>query len=169
MSAHAMEFLGRCLRDNKELPAEAVDRLKAFWVWRFTQITMAGKSKHYARELSEFGGWFSSGHLEQDWAISQLMEVLNLTGKAEPDHLVIERLVAIREATPSKVVECLRLLVEGDKEGWLLLGQQENVRQILSSGLRSTDGHVREAATDFINWLAARGSREYLSLLQRIS
>lgn len=167
LSAHAMEFLGRCLRDNKELPEEAIEKLKAFWNWRFTQVTTGGNSKHYARELSEFGGWFASGHLNLDWSISQLQEVLKRTGKAEPDHLVIERLVAIREAMPGKAVECLRLLVEGDKEGWLLLGQQDNVAQILASALGDTDTHARELARDFINWLAARGIREFLSLLQK--
>lgn len=169
LSAHAMEFLGRCLRDNKELPEEAIDRLKKLWVWRFTQIATSGKTKHYAKELSEFGGWFASGHLDLEWSISQLIEVLKRTGKAEPDHLVIERLVAIREAMPGQAIECLRLLVEGDKDGWLLLGQQENVRQILSSALTSADSHVREVATDFINWLAARGVRDFLHLLSRPS
>ncbi|MDF0643149.1 MAG: hypothetical protein P0111_03905 [Nitrospira sp.] len=165
LSAHAMDFLGRCLRDNNELPIEAIDRLKAFWIWRYTQITTTGKSKHHARELSEFGGWFASGHLDLDWSISQLLDVLKRTGKAEPDHLVIERLVSIREAMPGKVIECLRLLIEGDKEGWLLLGEQEHVREILSAGVASSDQHVREAATELINWLAARGNREFLSLL----
>jgi hypothetical protein len=171
LSAHAMDFLGRCLRDrdNKELPEEAIDRLKAFWMWRFTQITTSGKSKHYAKELSEFGGWFASGHLDLTWSISQLLEVLKRTGKAEPDHLVIERLVEICEAVPGQAVECLRLLIEGDKEGWLLLGQQENVRQLLSSALASADDHVKEAATDFINWLAARGIRDFFSLLSQQS
>ena len=167
LAAHAMEFLGRCLRDNKELPEEAVDRLKAFWMWRFTQITTTGKSKHYAKELSEFGGWFPSGHLDLAWSISQLLEVLKRTGKAEPDHLVIEQLVAMREAMPGKAIECLRLLVEGDKEGWLLLGQEENVRQILSAGLVSVDAHVRETTTEFINWLAARGTRAFIGLLSK--
>jgi len=169
LSAKAMHFLGRCLRDNKELPEEAIDRLKNIWAWRFAQITRSDKSKYYVKELSEFGGWFASEHLDLDWSISQLLDVLQRTGKAEPDHLVIERLAVIREAMPGKALECLRLLIEGDKEGWLLLGQQENVRQILSSALTSADGHVREAATNFINWLAAKGIRDFLNLFSQKS
>ena len=169
LTAHAMKFLGRCLRENTELPEEAVDRLKAFWMWRYTQITTTGTSKHYVKELSKFGGWFASGHLDLAWSISQLLNVLKYTGKAEPDHLVIERLVEICELVPGQAVECLRLLIDGDKEGWLLLGQQENVHQILSSAVTSADGHVRDVATEFINWLAARGNRDFLGLLSERS
>jgi len=151
------------------LPEEAVDRLKAFWMWRYTQITTTGTSKHYVKELSKFGGWFASGHLDLAWSISQLLNVLKYTGKAEPDHLVIERLVEICELVPGQAVECLRLLIDGDKEGWLLLGQQENVHQILSSAVTSADGHVRDVATEFINWLAARGNRDFLGLLSERS
>jgi hypothetical protein len=169
LSAHGMEFLGRCLRDNKELPEDAIERLKQLWVWRLTQITTSGKSKHYTKELSEFGGWFASGHLDLEWSMSQLTEVLKRTGKTEPDHLVIERLAVVSHQIPGQAVECLRLLIEGDKEGWLLLGQQDNVRKILSTALISADHHVREVATEFINWLAARGVRDFLNLLSRLS
>lgn len=169
LSAKTMHFLGRCLRDNKELPEEAVDRLKGLWIWRFTQITTSDESQLYIKELSEFGGWFASEHLDPEWSIYQLLNVLQRTGKAEPDHLVIERLAEIRETMPGKALECLRLLIEGDQEGWLLLGQQANLRQILSSALTSADGHVSEAATNFINWLAAKGTRDFLTLLSQQS
>lgn len=167
LSAKAMHFLGRCLRESKELPEEAIERLKKLWMWRFTELAKSGKSKHYTKELSEFGGWFASRHLDLDWSLSQLLEVLKRTGKADPDHLVIERLVEICEAAPGQVVECLRLLIEGDKEGWMLLGQHENASKILSTALVSADRSASESATNLINWLAARGVRDFLGLLSQ--
>lgn len=118
-------------------------------------------------ELAEFGGWFASGRFDLTWSMAQLLEVLRLVGKAEPDHLIVERLAEVSDIMPGQAVEALRLLVEGDREGWLLLGYHGHARTILTNAIQGSVQEAREDAIAFINWLAARGVREFLDLVPR--
>lgn len=168
LCAHALDFIARGLRETEEMPPlDVLIRLKTIWERRFQKVRNLSKPNPYFVELAEFGGWFASNRFDSNWAVVELLEVLRLVGRAEPDHLVVERLASLSESMPSKAVESLRLLVEGDQEGWGLLSWHGHARTILSSALNSDEPQAREEATAFVNWLAARGIRNFLELLSR--
>lgn len=97
----------------------------------------------HSEEVAAFGWWFASGKFDDGWAIAQLKEALRLSGKTEPYELVLERLARLSTRMPVDVVECLRLIVEGDKEGWNIRTWREPKRTILETVLKSRDSMVR--------------------------
>jgi hypothetical protein len=111
--------------------------------------------------------WFASAKFDDEWSINQLMEVLKLTKKAEPDHMVIERLVEVCKVFPQQTVECLKLMAEGDKEGWEIYGWREKARTILAIALQTSDSYVKTAAENVVHYFGKRGYLEFRSLLQK--
>lgn len=110
--------------------------------------------------------WLRSGFGSQRSSfVSQLAEALRIAKKAEPDHLVVERLAEVSASMPKKSVECLGMIVAGDKEGWGILGWRESARKILGAAMNSADVAAKAAAAEQIHRLGARGYFEFRELL----
>jgi hypothetical protein len=162
--AHAIWFIGSVFRGEKEPPPEEMlRRLATLWERRLLETRR--EPRLHAKELGAFGDWFISEVFEDAWAVSQLLEVLRLTGRAEPDHLIMERLVKLTPAMPGRVVECVRRMIEGADEGWKVYGWRDQIRSIIGSAIRSDEVLVREAAAAVVHLLAARGHLEFKDLL----
>ena len=71
--------------------------------------------------------------------------------------LVLERLASLAADMQADVVDCLRLLLEGDTEGWRIIAFCDVQRRILRAALRSGDPRARQTAENLINQLGARG------------
>jgi hypothetical protein len=87
--------------------------------------------------------------------------------KIEPDHMVVERLSLLAADMPRQDVECLRLIVEGDTEGWRVHSWREHARTILATAIQGTDAGARQAAVDLVHRLGARGYFEFRDLLPK--
>jgi hypothetical protein len=160
---HAMWFVGRIFRkDGDEPPAEMIDRLKDLFEGRMETLR-ADPPKH-RKELEQFGSWFAAGRFGDEWSLAKLHEILSLVGSAEPDSLVMDRLVKWAPERPSEVLDCVRLMVEGADEYWEIQGWRDGIRRIVSIGLQ-TGGAARNAATALVNILAARGHLDFMDLL----
>jgi hypothetical protein len=160
----AIEFIGRSLRDNKgDIPPAVIGRFTALWERRI-QLARATPAE-FVEELANFGWWFVSGKLDEAWAIQQLGEVLRLAKKAEPDHLIAETLAGMAARRPLEALRCLEGLVEADREGWGILGWENQARIILAAAMGSGDVEAREAATALIHRLGARGRLGFRDLL----
>jgi hypothetical protein len=163
---HAFDFIGRSLEAEKgAVPTEIIKRLRILWNDRFSIARLSPDAN--ARELAAFGWWFASAKFDDEWSINQLMEVLKLTKKAEPDHLVIQRLAEVCKVFPRQCVECLRLMAEGDKEGWQVYGWREQALTILGIALQSSDPDIKAASENVVNYFGKRGYLEFRSLLQK--
>jgi hypothetical protein len=170
LKAHALEFLGRALRDTKgSISQEILDRLRLLWERRLAAARGANNPPTHSSELATFGWWFVSEKFDDLWAITQLIEALKLARNIEPDDLVIERLATIATAFPQQAVECLRLMVEGDYESWHMHIWREHARTILAKAIQGTDIHGRQAAVDLTHQLGARGYFEFRDLLPTTS
>jgi hypothetical protein len=66
---------------------------------------------------------------------------------------------------PEQCIECMRLLVEGDTDGYEILGWQENGRRVLSAAIKSGTPKAKASATALINRLVARGYSGFKDLL----
>lgn len=102
---------------QQTLEEEILHRTRILWETRLAACKAASDPAAFA-ELLPFGWWFASGKFADTWAFQQLEHVLLLTHQAEPDHLVVERLATVAAATPAPALNCLRLLIEGDNDGW---------------------------------------------------
>jgi hypothetical protein len=61
------------------------------------------------------------GRCSVNRGLDNFFETLRLTNKIDADHKIIEHLEAFTEIYPKEVIECITLMLEGEKEGWGLL------------------------------------------------
>lgn len=165
LRSHALEFVGRSLNDTKvAVPSQKLNWLRALWEQRINATRSAIPPVSHA-ELAAFSWWFASGKFDDIWAVAQLKEVLKLAGRVEFDHLVVKRLATLATTMLVPAVECLGLIVEGDREGWRIHGWCEHAQTILATALQSTDKTARQAAVALIHRLGARGYLGFGDLL----
>jgi hypothetical protein len=165
----SLEFIGRALKghDADNISSVVLDRLKALWAWRLETAQSAQVKKDFSRELAAFAWWFSSARFETLWSVDQQLKALQLEPHANLPHLVLERLAEIGEEAPLQSLKCLKLIVEGDSEGSVLAGWEDQCRKVLSVGVSSTVPEVRDFAEDLIQLLGASGYLSFLDLLSR--
>jgi len=167
---HAIWVVGRDFNEiDEEIPSEVLERLKALWSERINEARDAESKAPYTSELSAFGGWFASTKFDDQWAITQLRDALKLVGSTEPYHRVLERLATLALSMPAIAVECLGLMVEGDKKRRYAYSWHEHMRAILEAALDSEDTTTQRSARALIDRLLAR-DRTYAGfrdLLQR--
>ena len=160
----AIRFIGSSLIEAKQkVDPEIIDRLKALWDQRME--VAIGEPATSSLEISQFGWWFISDGMDDLWSIAQLIEVLKLTGKIEPDHRVIERLATLSKTQPKDTLEALSLMIEGDREGWRIHSWREEARAIITVALQAEDKTTKEVARSLVNRLCANGFLEYGDLL----
>lgn len=147
-----------------DVPPDIEGRLQAFFNIRLLIYRM-NPSAPDRTELEEFGWWFGSGKLDATWCLDRLKRVLAITGKVEPDNIVLERLVSIAKDEPLDAVTCLLSMVQGDQEGWWLYGAKDEIRTILAAAQESGDHSAQDKAVETINLLGERGRPEYRDLL----
>ncbi len=166
LRAHAITFVGRSLeRTEGDVPEKILERLKQLWERRLAAARQAQDASDFVEEMTAFGWWFVSGKLDVDWALAQLSASLRLTRKSEPDQMVLERLAETAQTHPRESVECLRMIAEGDREGWSIYASRDHVRTILEAGLRNPG--TAEDARRVVNYLGSRGFLDFRGLLER--
>ncbi|MGB9898431.1 hypothetical protein, partial [Thermanaerothrix sp.] len=162
---HAIAFIGLSLESTEEeIPPEILDRLKSLWEFRLAQAKTV-QASHKA-EMAAFSRWFISGKLDKHWAIQQLLEALKISGYAELDYVLLERLAALAQEMPSETVQCLKILVEGKINSWEICAWRKEAPIILATALQSFDLGARQAAYDLVNYLGRHGYFEFLDLLK---
>jgi hypothetical protein len=167
---HAIWLVARDFNEMEgEIPNEVLERLTALWSIRLGEAQNAESIAPYVSELSAFGGWFASGKFDDLWAITQLRDALRLAGSIEPYHLVLERLAELAPSAPEMAVECLSLMIEGDKKRRYVYTWHEHMRAILEAVLESQDQPARRSARSLIDRLLARDRAHagFRDLLQR--
>src|SRR4029077_4072477 len=106
---------------------------------RLYSAQRAASPETFVKDLSNFGWWCASQKFEERWSIEMLLAVLQITKKAQGQMRVV-KLPAERCPTyPVECVACLRLMVEGDREGWLLLGVENDAQVVLKLALSSNN------------------------------
>ena len=137
------------------MPSTVAARLKKLWTERLKAVDQ--QPEIGAEELKEYGWWFASGKLDDEWSIAQLLEALRLAKQVEPDHLVVERLVEMTQKAPRQCVEALSMMIEGDTQGWAILGWKGKAEEILRTARKSGNAEARERAEEVVNLLGSRG------------
>lgn len=165
LRAHSLQFIGLALEQTPgDISAEILNRLKQLWESRLHTAKKAPQALDFKNEIGAFGWWFVSEKFDMDWAIAQLLESLLLVRQTKPNHMVLEHLLKTVETHPLESVQCLRIIAEGDREGWAISVNRDNIRKILEVALRNPS--AREEAERTIHYLGSQGFLEYRNLLQ---
>jgi hypothetical protein len=163
--AEALESIGNGLMDDGELTAEMTTRLHTL-LERRLETVRESDDLQAGEELRGFAWWFASGKLDATWSLEQLAATVEAGGRIHPDHLVAERLAALRDEHLPAVVRALELLIESGTRPWFVLGAREQIESILATAL-AAEGEPAARARDVVNRLVARGHTDYERLLER--
>jgi len=162
----AIGFVGRTIKnDTGEIAPEVLERLRRLWPSRLETAGAAPDKSAFRLELSQFGWWFVSGRFADDWSIDQLLATLRITRKVEADLWVVERLRDLASAMPEKAIECVSLMVDGDEEGWGMLGWRDSAHKVIEAGVVSRDVGTRQVARALVHKLGGLGYFEFGKLL----
>ena len=115
--------------------------------------------------LANFGYWFVSGKFEERWALDTLLGTLRITKKTESEMAIVKRLAEICPQYPVDCLSCLRLMIEGDRERWLLVGVEDDARRLLRSALDSNQPDAALPARRLVEDLIAKGHFGFRTLL----
>jgi len=66
---------------------------------------------------------------------------------------------------PIECVNCLRLMIEGDRDRWLLLGVENDATELLRQALRSNNPEAALSARRLAEELIARGHFGFRAIL----
>jgi hypothetical protein len=159
--------MGRALHDTREeVDATIIERTRQLWEARLEVAQSANSMQGLRKELSAFGWLFAAPHFDATWALEQLLTVLELAGRVDPDFLVLERLRALSADFPNLTVQALTLMVYRDDRPWMVVGHRDEIMDILSNALASGMPDAERISRDLINGLAARGEDRFQALLQ---
>jgi hypothetical protein len=161
----ALDFIGSSLRNTQgTVDSEVLQRLQTLWARRLQALSTLDPSSPEEKELTAFGWWFASRKFSDSRSLEQLLEVLKFCASVEPEHLVVERLAELAASYPGKAVECLELIVDGDKT-WGIFGWIDHARRLLAQAINSDDQSARTRAIDLVNRLGALGHLQFRDLL----
>ena len=130
--ANLFNHVGRCLRDSgKHLNQSLIDRIIAFFEWRFKQ--------RESTELQNFTPWLEAECLEAEWRLGTYSEILNVCeGEIKNRRTRLGTLCDMLPDHTPKVIECFAKIAANT-----IYILEEEVRAILKAGRESTDGSVR--------------------------
>jgi hypothetical protein len=167
LRGHATWFIGTSVAKwGDEAPPETYERLRRFIERRFEAARSAASPDTFAKELSNFGYWFVSGKFEEAWALTTLLNILMLTKKTESEIAVVKRLVELGARYPAECVSCLRLMVEGDRDRWLLIGVESDAQELLRLALDSNLAEVVLPTKRLVEELIGKGHFQFRTLLK---
>lgn len=165
LRAQAFWIMGRSLEQADTVPAEVLERAQRLCERRIEAARTSSSSGDYRAEMKAVGWLFASLKFDDGWALTQLRNALEVSGATSPDHKVVEHLARLAPAHPRIAIECLAMMVDGDKEGWRIRYWGNSVRSILAAARQSEDAATQQYAVALINRLGSRGFLEFQDLL----
>jgi hypothetical protein len=167
LRGHAMWFVGTSVSHWDEgAPSQIYDRLRRLVERRLETARQAANPADFVHELANFGWWFASEKFEERWSLGTLLAVLQLTRKAEGEMDVVKLLAGRCARYPVECVTCLRLMIEGDRDRWLLLGVENDAMALLRQAMGSNNPEAALGARRLAEELIARGHFGFRALLK---
>ena len=148
------------IQEGALLSPETQTRLIRLWESRMELLKIG--SKEEAEELATFGWWLACGKFPDEWAIEQVLPILERVRSLRPDFAVVEALDRLSSKYPYEAVRVVHVLFEEDRDGWAIHGWNQHLDGILKEAL--SDGEMaRKEAGEMLELLVSRGFRGYRS------
>jgi len=136
--AAAISYIGvNMLNVQTEISEEISGRLKSLLEFRIEMLS--DNPGDAAVELPDYGFWFESGWLPDDWSLDRLIQVLELTGgRIEDTGGVLKRLSELATSYPVAVMKALLMVGDeyiSNKEMWVFYPHARDAfREVMRSG-----------------------------------
>lgn len=161
LRGHAMEFLGRSLRETRAADETVLRRMQALWESRLG----SGEASGSPQELGAFGWWFSAEVLADDWRLAQAEAVLKRGVRLEPNFAVFATLASLAPGRPWPTARVLRMILAQEKDGWGIDAHRDDIKNALAAILAGTDNEARQLAVETAHWLGSLGYRDFRPLV----
>ena len=173
-SVESLRFIGIELKKNHLNPSkEQITRLQDLFQRRLDfareRCREPNQAKKQKWDIAEFGSWFASGKLPDEWSWNMLIETLTITQYITPDFWVFERLQSLGQKYPDNTIKVLSLMIAGAPERWSISSWERNLVSILEVVCDSNSVTARASAIDLIETLVAKGYHEYRELAKKCS
>jgi hypothetical protein len=163
LRAHALEFVGRALKDSDKVPPEQIERLKALWENKLAANTGKGKKKS-SKEVAQFAVWFWSGKFDDNWALEQLIASMKSSEDVEREFFILERLTRLSATIPRETLIALDLLIRSAHRKRDYFHGRDEAKAIIENGLRSVDSATQKKAREIANFLLSLRYSEFRDL-----
>ncbi|MEM9447874.1 MAG: hypothetical protein AAGA75_05000 [Cyanobacteria bacterium P01_E01_bin.6] len=151
-----------------EIDEQLRQRLRGFLEWRISQARMNEKCTEQSSDLKYFGWIFASGKLGDEWAIAQLIPILEILGTVDFIEEVLKHFETLAPSMCKQTIQCLCLVADGDDATeWFRQHCHHHHCVILRNALESENEDVCKSAKDLINRLLARNLGDYRELLSK--
>ena len=168
LRGHAMWFTGRSVSGwDNNAPPQVFERLQSLMERRLELAETSASPDTFAKELANFGWWFTSSKFSDRWSIETLLRTLRLTEKTEDEMNVVKCLAELCPKYPIECLSCFRLMVEGDRERWLLVGVEDDARRMIKLVLKSNRPAAVDSARRLIEDLIARSHFGFRNLVEQ--
>jgi len=160
---HAIEFVGRSLQSDEDVPKPVIDRFVELW-----EAYWGGKGPADAASVSNTGlfqTWFSSGKFDSQWSIDRLKEFVPVASASNFGGHIVEDLAKQADVDIAASVKILDSLSRRDTVGWAIFGAKDAIKSILERAMRA-GGDARIDAVELIDYLGRRGFIELGELLK---
>jgi hypothetical protein len=152
-------------RTEQVIPEDVLTRLQTLWETRRRAAIEAdqhdrdgGEDENPASELAAFASWFRSGRFDTQWALNELLVVLDHIGTFE--HLdvdVTEQLAQTARTDPDVALRIYDRLVRAARQGWFLPEVAREGYPVLAAALRSYRDELIDRANQLTNELGSWG------------
>lgn len=167
LRGHAIGFIGESIaHTDASIHSEIMQRFYDLWSWRLKTAVRADGHSWYKSELMAFGKWFGTQKLRPiEWALEQLLLVLKLVGRIDADEATVKYLSILANEYPMKVIECFRLMVLNEPDGYTMWLWKKHGKRLLSTIIAGANQDARDHAIDLVHRLVAMGHMEFRELL----
>lgn len=163
LAAGVLDFVGRALRNTPgDLSTPIRQRMEELFEWRLA-VGEAAPEKHQ-HELRSFGVWFSSGKLEDAWALEMLQKVVGLVGAPTFGHSVVDGLVDVARRDPVAAVDLLAGMLARPENEWDDFAWRDSVEEVLRIAHESEDPGAVPSMREIVDRYVRRGRTEFRTL-----
>ena len=164
LAGHAMEFVGRSLRETDgAVPERIAKRIQQLWDRRLEVI--ARDPERHRLEAAAFGISFASAKLAEDWALDALERVVDLVGAPQLGHLVVKHLVNVAAAHPAAATRVLAAMLRNPHNEWDYLGWTDEAKAIVAAADTHTNPDVADDRAAIIDFYVRRGQLDFRELV----
>ncbi len=160
LAAGVLDFVGRALRNTPgDLSTPIRQRMEELFEWRLA-VGEAAPEEHQL-ELRSFGVWFSSGKLEEAWALEMLQKVVDLVGAPTFGHSVVDRLVDVARTDPVAAVDLLAGMLARPENEWDDSAWRDSAEEVLSIARDSGVPEAGPSMREIVDLYVRRGRTEF--------
>ena len=162
--AEAIDFAGRILEENDDLPGEVVERLKSFFEWWEKEL-----SREAPKGWKAFGDWFVSPYLDPAWKIEKLVTASQHSAFSYRSDEVLKNLAEnYFEEYPEQVLTVTENYIghQLKRDQRWALDSRDALPEILRLAHHHGDNAIRSKADELLGRLVSEGFMKYREIAE---